>query len=122
MVACEICFALILSVSAGLLVQAFRKVLSVDPGFRPENVLTFGVSLPDTAYDKPEQKIAYYDSILARLRALPGVKAAGATSAPRSADIGAVNSKRREDKSEPEGRTLSCCGLPPRRAISRRSE
>jgi putative ABC transport system permease protein len=78
----EISLALMLSVSAGLLVQAFRKVLSVDPGFRPENVLTFGISLPDAAYDKPEQKIAYYENLLARLRELPGVTAAGATSAP----------------------------------------
>jgi predicted permease len=78
----EIALALMLSIGAGLLVQAFRKVLSVDPGFRPENVVTFHVSLPDQTYDKPEQRIAYYDSLLARLRTLPGVKAAGATSAP----------------------------------------
>jgi putative ABC transport system permease protein len=82
LVACEIALALMLSIGAGLLVQAFHKVLAVDPGFRPENVIAFGVSLPDTTYDNPEQKIAYYDSLLARLRALPGVKAAGATSAP----------------------------------------
>lgn len=45
-------------------------------------MLTFRVSIAGPAYDKPEKKIAYYDSLLARLRALPGVKAAGATSAP----------------------------------------
>jgi predicted permease len=82
LVVCEVALALMLSISAGLLVQAFRKVLNVDPGFRPQNVLTFGISLPDAAYDKPEQKIAYYDTLLARLRELPGVRAAGATSAP----------------------------------------
>jgi predicted permease len=81
-VVCEISLALMLSISAGLLVQAFRKVLSVNPGFRPENVLTFGISLPDLRYDKPEKKIAYYESLLGRLRELPGVRAAGATSAP----------------------------------------
>jgi putative ABC transport system permease protein len=78
----EVSLALMLSIGAGLLVQAFRKVLSVDPGFRPENVLTFGISLPDAAYDKPEQRIAYYENLLARLRTLPGVRTAGATSAP----------------------------------------
>jgi predicted permease len=82
LVVCEIGLALMLSISAGLLVEAFRKVLQVDPGFRPENVLTFHVSIADATYDKPEKKIAYYDNLLARLRALPGVKAAGATSAP----------------------------------------
>ena len=81
-VVCEIGLALMLSISAGLLLQAFRKVLQVDPGFRPENVLTFRLSLADATYDKPEKKIAYFNSLLARLRALPGVRAAGATSAP----------------------------------------
>jgi ABC-type antimicrobial peptide transport system permease subunit len=72
-VVCEISLALMLSVGAGLLVEAFRKVLHVDPGFRPENVLTFGISLPDETYGKPEQKVAYYDNLLAQLRELPGV-------------------------------------------------
>lgn len=82
LVVCEIGLALTLSISAGMLVQAFRRVLQADPGFRPESVLVFGVSLPEASYDKPEQKIAYYDNLLTRLRALPGVAAAGATSAP----------------------------------------
>jgi putative ABC transport system permease protein len=55
---CEIGLALMLSTSAGLLVQALRRVLQVAPGFRPENVLTFGISLPDATYDRPEQRIA----------------------------------------------------------------
>src|SRR5260370_34208117 len=50
MVVCEIGLALVLSVSAGLLVKAFRKVLTVDPGFRPERGLTFGISLPAADY------------------------------------------------------------------------
>jgi predicted permease len=79
---CEIGLALMLSISAGLLVEAFRKVLQVDPGFRPENVITFRLNIPDTTFEKPEQKIAYYDNLLTRLRALPGVTEAGATSAP----------------------------------------
>lgn len=78
----EIGLALLLSVGAGLLVQAFNRVLHVDPGFRPKNVLTFRVSIPDSMYDMPAKKIAYYDDLLTRLRALPGVKAAGATSSP----------------------------------------
>jgi len=72
----------VLSISAGLLVQAFRKVTRVDPGFQPDNVLTFSVRIPDASYQKPEQKAAYYDQLLARLRALPGISTAGATSAP----------------------------------------
>jgi putative ABC transport system permease protein len=82
LVVCEIGLALMLSISAALLVQAFRKVLSVDPGFRPDHVLTFGISIPDAAYENPEQRIAFYENLLARLRELPEVRAAGATSAP----------------------------------------
>lgn len=82
LVICEVGLALILSVGAGLLVEAFQRVLHVDPGFQPENVMTFRISLPDKTYSKPEEKIAYYDQLLARLRVLPGVTAAGATSAP----------------------------------------
>jgi predicted permease len=82
LVVCEIGLALTLSISAGLLVQAFRKVLQVDPGFRPENVVTFLVGLPEASYAKPEQRVAYYERLLAKLRALPGVKAASVTSAP----------------------------------------
>ena len=81
-VVCEIGLALILSISAILLVQSFRKVLQVDPGFRPKNVITFRISVPDATYDKPEKKVAFYDQLLERLRNLPGVSYAGATSSP----------------------------------------
>jgi putative ABC transport system permease protein len=71
-----------LLISAGLLIQAFRKVLHVDPGFRPENVITFGVDLPEASYGKPEQKLAFYRSLLAQLQNTPGVQSVGAASAP----------------------------------------
>jgi predicted permease len=81
LVVCEISLALILCVGAGLLVQAFRKVLNVDPGFRPENVIAFSINLPETKYPKPEQRIAFFENMLERMRALPGVKSVGAASA-----------------------------------------
>jgi len=81
-VICEIGLALVLSIGAVLLVQSFRKVLQVDPGFQSENVLTFRISAPDATYDKPEKKVAFYDQLLERLRRLPGVSFAGATSSP----------------------------------------
>lgn len=82
LVACEIGLALMLCVSAGLLLEAFRKVLRIDPGFRPENVMTFRVSLPDETYGTAEKKLAYFKNLLERLRAVPDVRAAGAASAP----------------------------------------
>jgi len=82
LVVCEIGLALILLISAGLLVEAFRNVLHVDPGFQPENVITFRVSLPNAKYAKPEQRLAFFENLIERVRVLPGVKAAGAASAP----------------------------------------
>lgn len=82
LVICEISLALILLISAGLLVEAFRNVLHVDPGFRPENVITFRVSLPNVKYEKPEQRLSFFENLINRLRVLPGVQAAGAASAP----------------------------------------
>ncbi len=82
LVATEIALAVVLLVSSGLLVQAFRKVLFQDPGFRPENTLTFRLSLPDAKYKERGQWVSFYDDLLQRLRALPGMKSAGAASAP----------------------------------------
>ena len=82
LVAGEIALALMLLISAGLLVQAFRKVLHVDPGFRPENVMTYRISLPEAKYVKPEQQVAFFQNLVDRLRTMPGVKSAGAASAP----------------------------------------
>jgi putative ABC transport system permease protein len=81
LVVSEIALALVLSVSAGLLVEAFRKVLHVDPGFRPENVITFGISLPDVKYKEDAQRVAFFENLLDRLRAVPGVKSVGAATA-----------------------------------------
>ena len=78
----EIGLAMALLIASGLLVRAFQKVTHVDPGFRAENVLTFSVGLPDHSYPKGEQCVAFYQRLLAGLRTVPGVAAAGAASAP----------------------------------------
>jgi putative ABC transport system permease protein len=74
----EIALALVLLVNAGLLVQAFRSLQRMDPGFRAENVLTYDLSLPRAKYTN-DQQIAFFEEHLAQLRTLPGVKAASAT-------------------------------------------
>ena len=80
LVICETAFSLLLVAGAGLLIRSFAQILKVDPGFRPDGVLTMRVSLPDTTYSKPEQIRAFYSSLLERLQHLPGVQYAGATS------------------------------------------
>jgi putative ABC transport system permease protein len=82
LVVCEIGLALMLSIGAALLVQAFHKVLNVDPGFRPENVISYAVNLPGAKYTRPEQRVAFFENLVDRMRAVPGVKSVGASSAP----------------------------------------
>jgi predicted permease len=82
LVVSEVGLALMLLICSGLLMRAFYKVTHVDPGFRPENVLTFSVDLPEEKYPKPEQCVAFYQNLLDQLRVSPGVSAAGAASAP----------------------------------------
>ena len=78
----EIALALVLLIPSGLLLRAFQRVLHVDPGFRPENVLAFSVGLPDQTYPKPEQAVAFYRNLLSQLRTVPAVVGAGAANAP----------------------------------------
>lgn len=84
LVVTEVALALAVLVAAGLVLQGFRAVSRVDPGFRAEGVLTFTVSLPATRYptDKPQLRVGFFDRLIAELRSLPGVQSAAATSAP----------------------------------------
>jgi putative ABC transport system permease protein len=74
----EVAIALVLLISAGLLVRSFSKVLNVKPGFNSQNVLTLRMSLPGAQYDNETKVAAFYDNVLARVAALPGVLHAGA--------------------------------------------
>jgi predicted permease len=76
----EFALAALLLVCGGLLFSAFNRVRQVDPGFRPDHVLAFSLSLPEAVYPKDEQKVAFWDSIVGRLDALPGVESAGVVS------------------------------------------
>ncbi len=81
LITAEVALSAVLLTSAGLLIQAFRKVENVDPGFRATNILTYQIALPNAKYGKPEQRRAFVDELLARHRALPGAEIAAATSA-----------------------------------------
>jgi putative ABC transport system permease protein len=73
----EVALSLVLLVGAALLLRSFSRLIEVDPGFRSENVLAFRVALPQASYRGPENRAAFFDQLLARLRQAPGVRAAG---------------------------------------------
>jgi predicted permease len=79
LVVAQVAFTLVLLAGAGLLLTSFRRVLDVDPGFVSGQVLTASVSLPDARYADDDAAWAFTDEVLRRVRALPGVVAAGAT-------------------------------------------
>ena len=72
--------AFVLLIGAGLLLASFERLLGVDPGFVAENVLTGRLSPLATRYKDDNALRGYTDRVLTRIRALPGVEAAGASS------------------------------------------
>jgi len=81
-VVAEVAIALVLLISAGLLVRSFARLLDLRPGFDPHNVLTLRLSLPGTQYPNAAQQDAFYDNVLARVSSLPGVQHAAAAFQP----------------------------------------
>jgi len=80
LIGAEVALALVLLAGAGLLVKSLRTLLDTDPGFRTERVLTASVALPSSIYSDAERAAGFLDRLLAELRGIPGVEAAGVTS------------------------------------------
>jgi putative ABC transport system permease protein len=76
LVIAEVALALILLVGAGLMLKSLYRLLSVDPGFRPDRVLTMEMSLRTSQYEKDPSVLNFWQQVLDRVRALPGVEAA----------------------------------------------
>src|SRR5262245_3298426 len=76
----ELTLALMLLITASLLVKSFWRLTNVNPGFDAEHVLTFRLRLPDSKYDKPEMSIRAVTELRRRIRDLPGVARMGITS------------------------------------------
>ena len=80
LVAAQIAFAFALLMGAALFLASFRHLLQVDPGFRPDGVVTASVALPRAKYPKPQDWIQFVKRAMPEVRAIPGVSQAGATS------------------------------------------
>ena len=76
----EVAFALVLTVGAGLMIRSFARARAVDPGFDAVNLVTFRVNLPTAAYPDPDRIKLTHQQIVQRLREIPGVVSASATS------------------------------------------
>jgi putative ABC transport system permease protein len=78
LVVAEVALSLTLLAGAGLLIRSFLRLQDVETGFRAAGVLTMRIALPEQKYSKPEQTQLFYRELLAKIRTLPGVDAAGA--------------------------------------------
>lgn len=87
LVVAEVALSFMLLIGAGLLGKSLLSLLRVDPGFRTENVLTFQAFLPPEKYQASTQVVDFFHEALEKIRSLPGVQDAGAsTVAPLSGE------------------------------------
>jgi putative ABC transport system permease protein len=78
----EIALSLVLLAGAGLLIRSFVRLPDVDPGFNARNLLTMRIELSGTKYKEDAPDVAFFEQLLERVRALPGVRAASMANAP----------------------------------------
>ena len=77
LVVIEIALALVLLAGSGLLVRAYGTLRNMDPGFRPDGVMTFQLALPQAKYPSAVAQRRFYATLTDRLAATPGVQSAG---------------------------------------------
>jgi len=80
LVVAQVSLAQVLLVNSGLMVKSFERLRGVDPGFAPENVLVMQISLPDAEYADTAAAFHFFDRLVERVRALPGVMDVGIVS------------------------------------------
>jgi putative ABC transport system permease protein len=78
LLASEVALAVLLSVSACLLLRSFMRVMEVNPGVLTANILTMNLSLPEVKYNTPLKRATFYKDLIERIDTLPGVHSAGA--------------------------------------------
>jgi putative ABC transport system permease protein len=99
LVVAEVALSLVLLIGAGLMIRSFVAMLRDDVGFNPQSVLSFQLTLPEERYSEA-QRLGFYDQLIERLEALPGVAAAGAINILPMSNNG-------------EGRIFEIVGRPP---------
>jgi len=99
----EVALALVLLIGAGLLINSFWRLQQVNPGIKPDHLLTLRLTLPQTEYRENQQASNFYQQLLARLSSMPGAESAGAvTVLPLSGGF-SCDSFTRDDKPNTPG-------------------
>ena len=80
LVVLEVAMSLVLLIGAGLVIKSFILLQRVEPGFDPNNALTVSLSLPERKYRDKNRQATFYEQLIERVSALPGVQATGASS------------------------------------------
>jgi putative ABC transport system permease protein len=100
----EVALAVVLVISAGLLLRSFWNLMQVDAGFRREQLSTFGLVLPAAVYREPQARVDFFGRLTARLRELPGVHSAAAmTGLPPERQVNANDTDFEGYVAPPEG-------------------
>ena len=74
LVVAEVAVSFILLIGAGLLINSFMHLRNLDPGFRADHLLTLNVDLSETKYPDNPKRTAFFDEVVRRIQALPGVR------------------------------------------------
>ncbi len=87
LVVSEIALALVLLISAGLLIKSIWRLRTIDPGFKPDNLLTMRIELPEARYREIPKQIQFRDRALEAVNAIPGAQAAMISELPMTENL-----------------------------------
>ena len=91
LVAAQVALSLVLLIGAGLMIRSFLRLSAVELGFEPAGVLTAQISLPGSRYADSTRQLGFFEELLPRIRAIPGVEAASAVNRLPFAGIGSIS-------------------------------
>ncbi len=97
---CELGLAVVLVAASGLLLRSFVLLSNVDPGYQSDHVLTVGLILPFAKYQNDASRNEFYDEVLRRVKALPGVRDAGISTALPLTDLIMIRTFQLEGQAE----------------------
>jgi putative ABC transport system permease protein len=107
LVVSQLAGAVMLLVGAGLLIRSYVQLQHVEPGFQPDGITTFSLSLPAARYPDGGSSRAFVTALLSRLESAPGVQStAVAMGLPFTSDLNAITGFRHEGQPEPDSASM----------------